>query len=91
MIERLNRTFKSTYRVSCGYDNYNGANYNVALWVAYYNFLRPHRHNHYQILNKVDLLEGADNKPGKWQLLILFGQQTILHLQEHQNLGEICS
>ena len=56
MIERLNRTFKSTYRVSCGYDNYNGANYNVALWVAYYNFLRPHRHNHYQVLNKVDLL-----------------------------------
>lgn len=44
MIERLNRTFKSTYRVSCGYDNYNGANYNVALWVAYYNFLRPHKH-----------------------------------------------
>ena len=66
MIERLNRTFKSTYRVSCGYDNYNGANYNVALWVAYYNFLRPHRHNHYQILNKVDLLEGADNMHGKW-------------------------
>lgn len=41
MIERLNRTFKSTYRVSCGYHNYNGANYNVALWVACYNFLRP--------------------------------------------------
>ncbi len=41
MTERLNRTFKSTYRVTCGYDNYNGANYNVALWVAYYNFLRP--------------------------------------------------
>ncbi len=41
MIERLNRTFKSTYRVSRGYDNYNGANYNVALWVAYYNFSVP--------------------------------------------------
>lgn len=31
MIERLNRTFKVSYRVSCGYDNYEGANYNVAL------------------------------------------------------------
>lgn len=91
MIERLNRTFKSTYRVSCGYDNYNGANYNVALWVAYYNFLRPHKHNHYRVLNPVDMLEGADNMPGKWQLLILLGQQTILHLQEQQEAGSICS
>ena len=49
----------------------------MALWVAYYNFLRPHKHNHYQVLNKVDMLEDADNMPGKWRLLILLGQQTI--------------
>lgn len=91
MIERLNRTFKSSYRVSCGYDNYEGANYNVALWVAYYNFLRPHKHNKYQVLNKVDMLEGADNMPGKWQLLIYLGQQTILHLQNQQAVDSICS
>ena len=42
MIESLNRTFKASYRVRCGYDNDDGANYNVSLWVAYYNFLRPH-------------------------------------------------
>ncbi|SCP96198.1 DDE-type integrase/transposase/recombinase [Anaerobium acetethylicum] len=88
MIERLNRTFKSSYRVSCGYDNYEGANYNVALWVAYYNFLRPHKHNGYQVLNKVDLLEGAGNMPGKWQLLILLGQQAILKMQAE---GSNCS
>ena len=64
MIERLNRTFKSTYRVSRGYDNYNGANYNVALWVAYYNFLRPHKHNHYRVLNPVGMLEGLTTCPG---------------------------
>ena len=81
MIERLNRTFKSSYRVSCGYDNYEGANYNVSLWVAYYNFLRPHKHNNYKVLNKVDMLENADNMPGKWQLLIFLGQQTIKNLQ----------
>ncbi|EHF04755.1 hypothetical protein HMPREF1020_03256, partial [Clostridium sp. 7_3_54FAA] len=56
-------------------------------WVAYYNFLRPHKHNHYQVLNKVDMLEDADNMPGKWQLLILLGQQTILHLQEQLAAG----
>ena len=81
MIERLNRTFKASYRVSCGYDNYEGANYNVALWVAYYNFLRPHKHTGYKPLNHVELLDGA-NMPGKWQLLIYLGQQQILHLQQ---------
>lgn len=91
MIERLNRTFKSSYRVSCGYDNYEGANYNVALWVAYYNFLRPHRHSRYQVLNKVEMLDKADNMPGKWQLLIYLGQQTILQLQNQQAEGSICS
>ena len=44
-----------------------------ALWVAYYNFLRPHQHNHYRVLNKVEHLENADNMPGKWQLLIFLG------------------
>ena len=91
MLERLNRTFKASYRVSCGYDNYDGANYNVALWVAYYNFLRPHKHKRYQVLNRVDMLEHADNMPGKWQLLILLGQQTILNLQNQQAKGSVCS
>lgn len=91
MIERLNRTFKTSYRISCGYDNYEGANYNVALWVAYYNFLRPHKHNRYQVLNKVKILEGADNMPGKWQLLIFLGQQTILQMQKSQAEGSNCS
>lgn len=91
MVERLNRTFKASYRVSCGYDNYDGANYNVALWVAYYNFLRPHKHSGYQVLNKVDMLEGAANMPGKWQILIYLGQQTILRLHAQQASEGICS
>ena len=56
MIERLNRTYKVSYRTTNGFDNYEGANYDLALWVAYYNFLRPHKHNHYQVLNKACLL-----------------------------------
>ena len=88
MIERLNRTYKASYRPTNGFDNYDGANYDLALWVAYYNFLRPHKHNNYQVLNKVDMLTGADNMPGKWQLLIFLGQQTILNLQAE---GSNCS
>ena len=88
MIERLNRTYKGSYRPTNGFDNYDGANYDLALWVAYYNFLRPHKHTKYQVLNRVDILENADNMPGKWQLLIFLGQQTILKMQAE---GSNCS
>ena len=89
MIERLNRTYKASYRTTNGFDNIDGANYDLALWVAYYNFLRPHKHNKYKVLNKVDELSNADNMPGKWQLLIYLGQQTILNLQKAK--GTNCS
>jgi len=84
LIERLNRTFKASYRVKCGFDNFEGANYNLALWVAYYNFLRPHSSIGNRVLNKVDILNSADNMPGKWQLLIYLGQETIANLQSQQ-------
>ena len=45
------------------------------------NFLRPHKHKKYKVLNEVEMLQGADNMPGKWQLLIFLGQQTILKQQ----------
>ena len=82
MIERLNRTYKASYRGTNGFDNYDGVNYDLALWVAYYNFLRPHKYAKYQALNKVELLDNAENMPAKWQLLIYLGQKTILNLQQ---------
>ena len=84
MIERLNRTYKQSYRPTNGFDNINGANYDLALWIAYYNFLRPHKEFGYRVLNPVEMLEKTDNMPGKWQLLIHLGQQTILKIQEEQ-------
>ncbi len=83
MIERLNRTYKASYRHTNGFDGIDGANYDLTLWVAYYNFLRPHKHNKYKVLNEVEMLQGADNMPGKWQLLIFLGQQTILNMQKN--------
>ena len=82
MIERLNRTYKASYRTTNGFDNIDGANYDLALWVAYYNFLRPHKHNRFKVLNDVEMLRSAENMPGKWQLLIFLGQQTILNKQK---------
>ena len=90
MVERLNRTFKVTYRCSCGYDNFDGANYAVSLWVAYYNFLRPHASKNYQVLNSVDMIQNADNMPGKWQILLHLGQQTIRELQKKE-AKSVCS
>jgi len=82
IVERLNRTFKATYRVKCGFDNYDGANYNVALWVAYYNFLRPHQSLSYHVLNPVEEIENAGIMPNKWQMLMYLGQKTIISLQK---------
>lgn len=81
MVERLNRTFKSSYRMTCGYDGFEGADYSVALWVAYYNFLRPHKNNSFRPLNHLNELDGAENMPAKWQILIRLGQETILRMQ----------
>ena len=88
MIERLNRTYKASYRHTNGFNNIDGANYDLALWVAYYNFLRPHKHNKYKVLNEVEMLSNADNMPGKWQFLIFLGQQTILDIQKHNSTPE---
>ncbi len=90
VVERLNRTYKESYRCTCGYKNFDGANYSVALWVAYYNFLRKHSTFNNSVLNKVEQLEKADNMPGKWQILMYLGQLTILELQEKE-FKSICS
>jgi len=83
IVERLNRTFKASYRVSCGYDNFDGADYAVSLWVAYYNFLRPHSAMRgHRTLNTIPQFALADNMPAKWQILIQLGQETILRLQQ---------
>ena len=81
IIERLNRTFKESYRVKCGYDNFEGANYNVSLWVAYYNFMRPHWYLNNRPPVYLEDLELAGNTPARWQLLISYGQQIIMNLK----------
>ena len=88
IVERLNRTYKASYRKTNGFDSIEGANYDLALWVAYYNFLRPHKHNNYKVLNEVEMLQGAGNMPGKWQLLIFLGQQTILNMQKNNTASQ---
>lgn len=82
MIERLNRTYKASYRPTNGFDGYDGANYDLSLWVAYYNFLRPHAHSGFKPPVQNEIIMNGDNMPGKWQLLIFLGQQTIKKMQD---------
>jgi hypothetical protein len=84
IVELLNRTFKSSYRNTNGYNSSDDALYGVSLWVAYYNFLRPHPYNYWRPLNTVDALDNAELMPTKWQILIKLGQLKILELQEKQ-------
>lgn len=82
LVERLNRSYKASYRPTNGFDNFDGASYDLALWVAYYNFLRPHKHHKFKPPVIDANIQMADNMPGKWQILIYLGQQTILNMQE---------
>jgi transposase-like protein/transcription elongation factor Elf1 len=81
IIERLNRTFKFSYRVTNGYGSHEGSNAHVSLFVAYYNFLRPHSYSYWQLLNSITELESLPNMPAKWQKLIELSQQLILSSQ----------
>ena len=81
VIERLNRTFKFSYKVTNGYGSDNGSNTHLVLFVAYYNFLRPHSYTYWKPLNEVKELEKAELMPAKWQVLIELSQQIILSKQ----------
>lgn len=82
IIERLNRTFKSSYKITNGYGSDDGASTHLVLFVAYYNFLRPHSYTYWKPLNEVKELEKAELMPAKWQLLIELSQQLILEKQK---------
>lgn len=82
IIERLNRTFKFSYRVTNGYGSENGSNAHLVLFVAYYNFLRPHSYTYWKPLNEVPELAKADTMPAKWQVLVRLSQELILSNQK---------
>ncbi len=84
VVERLNRTFKSSYRNTNGYKSDNGALYGVSLWVAYYNFLRPHPYTYWKPLNHLDEFDNAENMPAKWLILIKLGQLKLIETQFEQ-------
>jgi len=70
IIERLNRTFKGNYKHTNGYGSGAGAVSCVTLFVAYFNFLRPHSKLDGNVPVVLPMLDSAPNMPAKWLLLI---------------------
>ena len=78
IIERLNRTFKGNYKPTTGFSAQMGAISSVTLFVAYFNFLRPHSGIDKKIPAVIPELEVLPHMPAKWCELIRLGEQFAI-------------
>jgi len=78
IIERLNRTFKGNYKPTTGYSADFGAISSVTLFVAYFNFLRPHTALDGNIPAVIPELEKLPNMPAKWLKLIKMSEDFAI-------------
>jgi transposase-like protein/rubredoxin len=78
IIERLNRTFKGNYKPTTGYGADFGAISSVTLFVAYFNFLRPHTALDGNIPALIPGLHNLPNMPAKWLKLIKLSEEFAI-------------
>jgi len=78
IIERLNRTFKGNYKPTTGYGSDMGALSKVTLFVAYFNFLRPHSGIDSKIPAVIPELDALPHMPAKWCKLIKLGEEFAI-------------
>ncbi|KYC94044.1 DDE-type integrase/transposase/recombinase [Heyndrickxia sporothermodurans] len=77
IIERLNRTFKGNYRSTHGFGSEQGSVSYVTLFVAYFNFLRPHASLEGKVPVVNPEISGLPTMPARWTKLIGLAQQWI--------------
>jgi len=77
IIERFNRTFKGNYKPTGGFSADFGAISSVTLFVAYFNFLRPHAKLEGKVPALIPELDELPNMPAKWLMLIKMGEDYI--------------
>jgi len=77
IIERLNRTFKGNYKPTTGFGTETGAISKVTLFVAYFNFLRPHSGLDGNIPALIPELEALPHMPAKWCELIRLSEKFV--------------
>ncbi len=66
LVERLNRTYKFHTRPRAGFKNFDGAVALTTLFVAYYNFMRPHGRLKGDTPVKLACLKGKKLYPAMW-------------------------
>jgi len=81
IIERLNRTFKGNYRATTGFGSQDGSVSYVTLFVAYFNFLRPHSSLENRVPVIIPELEKMPNMPERWTKLISLAQDFLVESQ----------
>lgn len=84
IIERLNRTFKGYYRFTNGFGSGDGAVAHVTLFVAYFNFLRPHAKLEQKVPVMIPDLIQLPHMPARWTKLIELAQHFIMQQQTQQ-------
>ena len=77
IIKRLNRTFKGNYKPTTGFGSDPGAVSSVTLFVAYFNFLRPHSALDGKVPALIPELNALPNMPAKWLKLISLSEAFI--------------
>lgn len=70
LVERLNRTYKYHTRPRAGFKTFDGAVALTTLFVAFYNFMRPHSAVNNSTPFCLDALKERDLMPDKWVALI---------------------
>ena len=70
LVERLNRTYKYHTRPRAGFKSFDGAVALTTLFVAFYNFMRPHTAINNSTPLSLDSLNGCHLMPEKWIKLI---------------------
>jgi transposase-like protein len=77
IIERFNRTFKGNYKHTTGYGADSGAIAAVTMFVAYFNFLRPHSKLEGNAPVVLPKLNSAPDMPAKWLKFIDLSQKFV--------------
>lgn len=70
LVERLNRTYKYHTRPRAGFKTFDGAVALTTLFVAFYNFMRPHSALNRSTPVYLDVLKERHLMPDKWVALI---------------------
>ena len=86
IIERLHRTFKREYKTKNGFYSSAGSITFTTLFVAYFNFLRPHSALEKKEPVIIPELNKIPNMPGKWCKLLDLSQDYIQKEQQKQSL-----